>query len=58
MNCPYCGGECDAHFEHNGLGFERVTAYVCMNCGATEIGPYDDPRELSEEEKRTGFYKP
>ena len=32
--------------------------FHCEACGASEIGPYDKARELTEDEKRTGWYAP
>ena len=32
--------------------------YHCEKCDASEIGPYDQGRELTADEKRTGWYAP
>jgi len=55
--CPYCGASCDAPFVDIGLGFQQVGPYNC-ECGAVQIGPYDKPSDLSDDEKRTGWYAP
>lgn len=56
--CPYCNMLCDADFVDIGVGFQQCGPYYCQNCGASEIGPYDDERALTEDEKRTGWYGP
>ena len=57
-NCPYCGTICRADFVDIGVGFQQCGPYHCENCGASEIGPYDDERVLTEEENKTGWYVP
>lgn len=56
--CPYCSDECFADFVDVGVGYTQCGPYHCENCGASEIGPYDEPRDLSADEKRTGWYAP
>lgn len=56
--CPYCGTICRADFVDVGVGFTQCGPYHCDRCGASEIGPYDKERPLSEDEKRTGWYAP
>lgn len=56
--CPYCGTVCRADFVDIGVGFTQCGPYHCDNCYASEIGPYDDERVLSEEELKTGWYAP
>lgn len=56
--CPYCGHEADAEFVDIGVGMQQCTPYGCPNCHAVEIGPHDEPKELTENEKRTGWYEP
>ena len=56
--CPYCGFLCDADFVDIGVGWQQCGPYHCENCGASQISGYDEPRELTEEEKETGWYKP
>ena len=56
--CPYCGIRCDADFVDIGVGFTQCGPYHCLACDASEIGPYDEGRELSEDENRTGWYAP
>lgn len=57
-NCPYCGTVCDADFVDVGVGMIQCGPYYCQNCGASEIGPYDEERSLSEEERSCGWYAP
>jgi len=56
--CPYCSAECHADFVDIGVGYDQCGPYHCEACGASEIGPYDEPRELGPDEKRTGWYAP
>lgn len=56
--CPYCGLECDADFVDVGIGYTQCGPYHCTECGASEIGPNDEPRPLSDREKETGWYAP
>lgn len=58
QKCPYCGGVCDADFVDIGVGYTQCGPYHCAQCGASEIGPNDTERELSEREKETGWYAP
>lgn len=57
-NCPYCGTVCRADFVDIGVGMQQCGPYHCDKCYASEIGPYDEERPLSEDEKRTGWYAP
>ena len=57
-NCPYCSMICRADFVNIGIGFQQCGPYYCEACKASEIGPYDDARELSDREKLTGWYAP
>ena len=57
-NCPYCGYPCRADFVDIGIGMQQCGPYHCERCYASEIGPYDEDRELSEAEKKTGWYEP
>ena len=54
--CPYCGTPCDADFVDIGAGMQQCGPYHCEHCGASEIGSYDDPRELTSDEKKFGWY--
>ena len=56
--CPYCGTTCEADFVDNGVGYVQCGPFHCTSCGASEIGPYDKKRPLSDDEKRTGWYGP
>lgn len=58
VECPYCGTPTEAEFVDIGVGMQQVTAHACPNCHAVEIGPHDEPVELTEQEKRTGWYEP
>ena len=57
-NCPYCGFLCECDEVNVGIGMVQAGPYCCENCGATQIGPYDKERELTEKEKETGWYFP
>jgi hypothetical protein len=56
--CPYCGAHCRADFVDIGVGMQQCGPYHCDNCGASEIGPFDDERVLTEAEKKSGWYAP
>lgn len=56
--CPYCNADCYADFVDIGVGYQQCGPYHCIGCGASEIGPYDAPRDLSEIEKKSGWYAP
>lgn len=56
--CPYCGKPCRADFVDIGVGFQQCGPYHCESCGASEIGPYDADRPLTDNEKKTGWYAP
>ena len=56
--CPYCSEPCEADFVDIGVGFQQCGPYHCLNCGASEIGPHDAPRELTEDEKKHRWYAP
>lgn len=57
--CPYCENEkCYADFVDVGVGLVQCGPYYCQECDASEIGRCDDPRELTDEEKEKGWYKP
>lgn len=56
--CPYCGAFCDADFVDIGVGMQQCGPYHCDNCLASEIGPYDEPRELTKAERDCGWYAP
>lgn len=55
---PYCGAECRADFVDIGVGMQQCGPYHCDGCGASQIGPYDEARELSLQERKTGWYAP
>lgn len=54
--CPYCGTICRADFVDIGVGFQQCGPFHCEECRASEIGPYDKPRKLTERETKTGWY--
>ncbi|MDF2435458.1 MAG: hypothetical protein JWP44_5089 [Mucilaginibacter sp.] len=56
--CPYCAEPCDCDVADVGVGFIQCGPYHCLGCGASEIGPYDEERPLSEQETKTGWYEP
>lgn len=56
--CPYCGNACCADWVDVGVGHIQCGPFHCDACLASEIGPYDEPRELTEREKETGWYAP
>ena len=56
--CPYCGTVCRADFVDVGVGMTQCGPYHCESCGASQIGPYDEERPLTDDEKRTGWYGP
>jgi len=57
--CPYCGNpDCEANWVDIGVGYAQCEPFCCNACGASQIGPYDKERELSDKEKSTGWYSP
>lgn len=58
QKCPYCGTECEADWCDIEVGYAQCGPYHCTNCNATEIGAYDEPRDLSEVEKKTKWFAP
>ena len=40
--CPYCGSECEADWVDVDVSLVQCGPFHCENCGASEIGPYDD----------------
>lgn len=56
--CPYCQTICRADFVDIGVGFTQCGPYHCEACGASQIGPYDEPRELTGVEVHTNWYAP
>lgn len=41
-NCPYCNSVCEADWVDVGVGMVQCGPYYCTNCGASEIGQFDD----------------
>lgn len=56
--CPYCGEMCAADWCDVGVGWVQSGPFHCMDCMASEIGPYDEARVLSEAEETLGWYAP
>lgn len=56
--CPYCGATCHADFVDVGVGFIQCGPYHCERCRASEIGPNDEPRQLTQLEDECGWYGP
>ncbi len=56
--CPYCGRMCECDVCDVAVGYQQVGPYHCLDCGASEIGPHDERRELTADEERTGWYAP
>lgn len=46
--CPYCEGYCECEEVDIGVGHQQVTPYVCGNCGAEQMGPYDAEADAEE----------
>lgn len=40
--CPYCESECEADWVDIGIGYTQCGPYYCEECGASEIGSFDD----------------
>lgn len=56
--CPYCGcKDCEAEWVDVGVGEIQSSPYICP-CGAVEMGLEQAPDDLTEGEKRTGWYSP
>ncbi len=56
--CPYCGKRCEADWVDVGVGEVQCGPFHCDYCGASEIGPHDKERPLTELEKKNGWYAP
>lgn len=58
QTCPYCGNtDCSAEWCDVGVGFVQCGPYHCLQCNASEIGPFDKASP-SDVEKTTGWYVP
>ena len=55
---PYCGHPTEADYVDIGVGMIQCGPFHCAACKASQIGPCDNPRELTEREKETGWYEP
>lgn len=49
---------CEADFVDVGVGMIQCGPYHCTKCGASQIGPYDAERSLTDREQNTGWYEP
>lgn len=56
--CPYCQTVCDADFVDVGVGEVQCGPFHCDECGASQIGPCDEERILTEDEKKYNWYSP
>lgn len=56
--CPYCNALCCADFVDVGVGYVQCGPYHCERCQASEIGPNDKERPLTEQERKAGWYAP
>lgn len=56
--CPYCNALCCADFVDIGVGYTQCGPYHCERCGASQIGPFDGERPLTDRECDTGWYAP
>lgn len=56
--CPYCKTICRADFVDIGVGMQQCGPFHCDSCGASEIGAFDAERELTDAEKKFGWYSP
>lgn len=57
--CPWCKSGIDPPDMCDvGVGFVQCGPQHCNFCLASEIGPYDEDRPLSVEERKLGWYKP
>lgn len=56
--CPYCNALCCADFVDVGIGYIQCGPLHCESCRASEIGPHDAERPLTEAEVKCGWYAP
>lgn len=57
-DCPYCRTKCVADFVDIGVGYTQCGPFHCESCGASEIGPFDAERALTDDERKIGWYRP
>ena len=50
--CPYCEGYCECEEVDIGVGHQQVTPYICGNCGAEQMGPYDTEGDIGRSDTR------
>lgn len=56
--CPYCGTPTEADYVDVGIGYVQCGPFHCTACHASEIGPNDGSRPLTQRERETGWYAP
>lgn len=56
--CPFCKAMCCADFVDVGIGLVQCGPFHCEACGGSEIGPHDEPRQLTAQEESAGWYGP
>ena len=50
IQCPKCGGPCEADFVDTGVGEQQCGPYRCMECGWIETIPDYDFDVVTEED--------
>lgn len=58
--CPYCGCPAECDEVDVGVGYIQCGPYLCVGCGASEMGPEAGPggvENATEEENRKGWYR-
>lgn len=56
--CPYCGATTTCDTVDVGIGHVQCGPFWCQECGASQIGPHDEERPLTDREKETRWYEP
>lgn len=54
--CPYCSTPCRADFVDVSVGMVQCGPYHCEACGASEMGPNDEP--TTADERKHGWFAP
>lgn len=58
VTCPYCGKDAiPGNTVDIGVGEAKIEPDHCENCGAVEIGPFEDGIDLTTQEIYTGWRK-
>ncbi len=55
--CPFCGGLAECETTHNGVGLQQTQPYICNDCGSTQMNPWGEETNATEEEKRFGWWR-